>query len=79
MGRSSLAQMGLGWRAGVGRRGRERSEQILPVVCFKGEWLPSLGNAPKSWTPLAFSSLDFILSGPMEGCLGELWCQREGS
>ena len=49
---------------------RERSEQILPVASLKGERLPSLGSAPKSWTPLAFSFLDSTLPGSTEGCLG---------
>lgn len=53
----------MAWQACCGGRGSEwfgqdegigvgvctdRSEQILPVVCFKGKWPPSLGNAPKA-------------------------------
>lgn len=58
----------------VGRTQRERSEQILPVACLKGERLPSLGSALKSWAPLAFSFLDSTLLGSTESALDEWLC-----
>ena len=59
------------WRWGVHR---ERSEQILPVACLKGESLPSLGRALKSWAPPAFSFLYSMLPGSTESALDEWLC-----
>lgn len=61
------------WRWGVHR---ERSEQILPVACLKGERLPFFGSALKSWAPLTFSFLDSTLLGSTESALGMSGCAK---
>lgn len=45
--KSSLAWIREGIRVN-GVLYRVRNEQILSAGCFRGEWLPSLGNAPRS-------------------------------